>query len=105
MQDREWARGLTQDQFHHEFQRRNPATDVIPDVNEWLAAPEPVYHGRGDLTPDAWEQDGPAPEPPKAVVFECRGCGKKFPLAIARSGHERGCKSKLKKGAQANAAA
>ena len=112
MQNREWARGLSQDDFAREFQRRNPHGDVIPAVIEWVDGHEPVYHGIPDIPPESYTQDGPGPTEqethlvqeykplPKGTVkgvFPCRGCGKEFGIALARSGHERGCKAVVKK--------
>ena len=93
MQDREWARGMSQDDFAREFQRRNPWGDVIPGVNEWVDGKDPEYNGIPDIPPESYTQDGPDPLVKDAMMFPCRGCGREFSVAIARSGHERGCKA------------
>lgn len=36
--DKSWAAGLTQQEFMHEFKRRNPSADTIPDAKEWVGA-------------------------------------------------------------------
>ena len=94
---RAWARGLAQDEFFHEYQRRFPGADVIPAVDEWVNGHEPVYNGIPDIPGEAYEIDGPAPALEKKSMFACRGCGKEFSIAIARAGHERQCKTLVKK--------
>jgi len=108
---REWARGLSQDDFAREFQRRNPFGDVIPAVGEWVDGHEPVYNGIPDIPPESYVEDGPAEVLPKAPEskaeepfvrktpikkkYYCRGCNQDFDYAIARSGHERHCKASI----------
>ena len=104
MFDRDWARGLTQEVFAHEFQRRNPFTDVIPLGEEWLHGEEPVYNGIPEIPAEAYEQDGPAPVQ-TPVIYACRGCKKEFPIAIARAGHERHCVQIVKREVIENASA
>jgi hypothetical protein len=102
MQDRQWAVGLTQEQFSIKFQQMNPGTDVIPLGEEWVKGSDPVYNGISGVGPEGYSEDGPVKEKviPQKVAqpgkFKCRGCDKAFAHAIARAGHERGCKSVIK---------
>lgn len=103
MQDeREWARGLTQEEFSHEFQRRNAGTDVIPSVTEWVNGHDPVYNGIPDIPAESYEIDGPAPVQ-TPLTYKCRGCSKEFSIAIARAGHERYCDQVVKREVPADA--
>ncbi len=105
-QSREWARNLGQDDFNREYQRRFPFGDVIPAVSEYVNGSEPIYNGIPDLPPEPFTMDGPeyefAIKEKAAVNYACRGCGKGFEIAIARAGHERYCKSVVRKKETAN---
>lgn len=104
--DREWAIGLGQDDFSREYQRRFPFGDVIPAVEEYVNGHEPVYNGIPDMPPEPFTMDGPEDElvqKEKVTAWACRGCGKTFNIAIARAGHERYCKSIVRKSASKEA--
>jgi hypothetical protein len=90
---------MDQNDFSREFQRRFPFGDVIPAVLEYVNGSDPTYNGIPDLPPEPFTMDGPelVKEEIAAPVWPCRGCGKAFPIAIARAGHERFCKSIVRK--------
>ena len=52
--DREWATGMTQAQFEVEFVKRNPYSDVVPDVMEWIVRKEPEPRGIDAIPPDGF---------------------------------------------------
>jgi hypothetical protein len=97
MSDRNWAVGLTQEQFLHEFMRRMPHADAIPLQSEYAKGHDDEYNGISGVKPEDYVVA--VKEPPKEEkakkIFACRGCGRIFNHAVARSGHERGCKIKL----------
>lgn len=74
---------------------------MIPAVGEYVNGSDPVYNGIPDMPPEPFTTDGPGDEFVKEEaghkVWNCRGCGKTFNIAIARAGHERYCKSIVKK--------
>jgi hypothetical protein len=92
MLDRSWAAGLTQAEFEREFLIRNPGGDVIPDVSLWPYAKELVYRTIDAPNPENMETEQKVKSVKK---YPCRGCGQVFDYAIARAGHERGCKVAL----------
>ncbi len=99
--EKEWAKELKQDEFEREFQRRNPGTDVIPNVEKWLKTPITTYRGISPYMPEDMElEDRPQPKEVK-IDYYCRGCkrdfnDKKNPW-LGRSAHERHCKALLNK--------
>lgn len=110
MLDREWARGLTQEQFNIEYERRFPSADVIPDLNFWLSSGEPTYHGIDpvldkdyitEVVGEVKDSEGPDLKlPPKIKQpgkFVCEGCGEKFDYHIVRWRHMKTCQHILPK--------
>ncbi len=51
---KEWAKGLTQVEFEREFVKRNPYTDVIPGVDEWITREEPEQRGISGVLPETY---------------------------------------------------
>ena len=37
---KQWAVGMSQDDFARAFTKRNPSADVVPNVEKWLSYPE-----------------------------------------------------------------
>lgn len=94
---KQWAIGMSQQQFEREFCRRNGQVDFIPDVNVWLDEPEPeriIFNG---VKPeDILMSDAEMPkQEEKMQSTSCRGCGRIFKMAkgafLAKSAHERHC--------------
>ena len=111
-----WAVDMTQTEFNLEYERRNPTSDVIPDVTRYLY-PLPVEdRSITPMSPEEYEEDGPAGHLPEVVVnpdavFTCPACGfvakKKFyksgkPMLIGINAHMRKCKVRLDKEVIAN---
>ncbi len=115
MEERNWARKISQHEFEIGFRQRFPWSDVIPDRIDWAYGSEPEYHGinppTGEFEPDTGEEaeegsigkefvnkdsESGAKVVPQRLKKEngypCRACGKQFDYAIARAGHERQCK-------------
>lgn len=112
--EKEWAVSLSKEEFFHEFTRRNPCADSIPDKDEWLAVkvrePEYVFNG---VSPEDYVTEGsghvktvapemePIPAEPSEEgketphydkVFKCRGCGKEIRSRLATVNHEKACR-------------
>lgn len=108
MLDREWARGMNQEQFNVAFERRFPGADVIPDVELWVNSSEPEYHGISPVLDDdfitevvgakAVPEEGPQKLEPRIKQpgkFVCDGCGEKFDYHIVRWRHMKKCQKIL----------
>ena len=107
--DRNWAVGLSQEEFNIAYERKFPGADVIPDVKFYTTMGEPVYHGISPIRDEEFapeetpiNKDEPKPLPAKIKQpgkFICRGCGQKFDYPIVRWRHEKKCQNVLAEGA------
>jgi hypothetical protein len=100
-ESKQWANGLTQEEFTKEFQRRYPRSDSVPDLRKWLYRDIPRYHGINPFNLEQMEsQDNKRPERKEPEEIVCKGCGKEFTakgnMKLAhRKLHEKRCKKLL----------
>lgn len=110
MDDRGWAEGLSQHEFEVQFLRKNPNTDVLPLVENYL---KPVLTKKleriSPILDESYESDDDMgrlmkkkalernEERPSTQILECRGCGRNFTANIGRISHERRCEKFLNK--------
>lgn len=98
---KQWAINLTQEEFFHEFMRRNPTADSIPLKDEWLGIPPtPPSRCIDPVNPEDMEPDEPPKEhvkdkSPKGLYCRGHGCDRTFTHQIGRISHERRCKFAL----------
>jgi hypothetical protein len=97
MESREWAVGMPQQEFNIEFRRRNPESDVIPDVRTWTQSFEVEQRGIDpfELENMILEQKVKPKEIKKEIPF-CPGCKREFDhpkgAKLARAAHMKHCK-------------
>jgi hypothetical protein len=100
--DKTWAVELSEEEFSHEFQRRNPIADFIPKKANWLGQPEPVSRGIDGVRPDDLLPDDYQSKPKEDSIttdgekkkYYCRGdgCDRTFDAFIGKVAHERRCR-------------
>lgn len=102
-QDKVWAVELSEVDFSHEFQRRFPIADFIPNKSDWLGMPEPINRMIDGVRPDDMLADEyqtpkkyeetPVINEKKIKEYTCRGegCDRTFTAFIGRIAHERKC--------------
>ena len=99
--DKAWAISLSEVEFSHEFQRRFPVADYIPDKSDWLDMPIPENRLIDGVRPDDMlaedyqlvKKDEPVILEKKKKEYHCRGegCDRVFTAFIGRIAHERKC--------------
>ena len=106
-----WASELSDQEFWHEFQRRYPLSDNIPDKSEWLSVPEPINPMIDGVKPDDIMVNDYEPkkkmadrvynsvsiDKPLKKEYFCRGegCDRVFTAYIGQVAHERRCSKAL----------
>ena len=111
---KEWAEGLTEQEFIAEFQRRFKGCDSVPNMHSWIKKPYPTYHGISKVNPeDIQYQDTPGkaeqPKTEEDLIKEnsrfCPGCKREFkaikvkgvirPNSLGLAAHKKACKTLL----------
>jgi hypothetical protein len=89
---KEWAEGLTQDEFIPEFTKRHPKSDAIPLVEKWIVRPYTKGSTERLLSKQARIKP-PESEKPKDEIA-CSGCKKVFkgkPRYAHLANHKKKC--------------